>query len=1583
MTDGTHEKLVDYLRWVTADLHEARRELAELESAGHEPIAITGLACRAPGGARTPEALWELVDGGVDAISGFPTDRGWDLAALYDPDPTRPGTCYTREGGFLHDAAEFDAGFFGIGPREAITIDPQHRMLLETSWEAVERAGLDPLSLRGSDTGVFSGVVYQNYGNRRRVADEFEGHLAIGSSGSVASGRVAYALGLHGPAITVDTACSSSLVAIHLAAQSLRRGECAMALAGGATVMPLSDVFVEFARQRGLAPDGRCKAFSADADGTAWAEGVGVVLLERLSDARRNGRPVLAVVRGSAVNSDGASNGLTAPNGAAQQRVIEAALADAGLRPSDVDLLEAHGTGTRLGDPIEAAALQATYGRARPEGRPLLLGSLKSNIGHAQGAAGVLGLVKVVQALRHGVAPRTLHADRLTPEVDWGSGALRVLTDPAPWPRGDRPRRAAVSAFGMSGTNAHLVVEEGDAPPEPGERRPAGALVLPLSARGDAALRAAAADLVELPGEPVDVCWSLLTGRADLVDRAVVVATDRAGLTAGLQALAAGVPSAAAVTGRADVSGRVVFVFPGQGGQWVGMGARLLDESPVFAAAVARCAAAVEPLVDFRVVDVLRGGDLGRVDVVQPVSFVVMVALAELWRSFGVHPDVVVGHSQGEIAAACVAGALSPEDAARVVVLRSQAIAAGLDGGGMASIPLPRARVEELITGTGVSVAAVNGPGSVVVSGDVDPLVARVEGARRLPVDYASHSPAVDVLRERLLADLAPITPRPATTPMLSTVTGKWLDGPELDADYWFANLRRPVRFADAVSTLAGADCAVFVEVGAHPVLTSAIQDVLGGATSTATGTLRRDDGGLDRFLRSAAELHVRGVPVDWTPVFDGLDARRVDLPTYPFQRAHHWLQEAEPAAGQAGGDDPLWAAARDADGLCAELELTEPDQRAALHAVLPALTAWHDRRSERALLDSWRYRITWRTLPEPPEPAPRGDWLVVGPDPDLLAGATLDPGSADRAALADLLRPHTAVAGVLATPGVDVLALVQALGDAGVTAPLWCATTGAVAISPHDGPPDPAQAATWGLGRVVALEHPGRWGGLVDLADPADPRQRRRLAAVLAGPGADDGGEDQVAIRAEGVFARRLVRADPQPPAAPWTPRGTVLVTGGTGGVAAHVARRLAALGVDHLVLTSRRGPTAPGAPALAADLEALGARVTTAACDVADRAALAALLADLDRAGERVTAVVHAAGANAQTPVADTTPEEFAHVQAAKALGAEHLDELLGDRPLDAFVLFSSNAGVWGSGGQCAYAAANARLDALAQRRRARGRTATSVAWGAWDGGGMSSATPDIAAQLAQAGLRLMPPDRAVSALLDAVAHDETTTVVTDVRWEAFAARFTALRRSPLLADLPEARPEPVAPADEPDRGLAGELAALPEPERLRRLTDLVRAHAAAALGHPGPESVPVDVAFRDLGVDSLAAVELRNRASAATGAKLTPTAVFDHPTPRALAAHLAEHLAATRDSTARDSAAPDAGDPASALRGLDALAAALPAAAQDDALRERVTARLREVLGRWEELTGGPDDLDLDHISDDELFRLADSRLGPTGA
>ncbi|WP_128382554.1 type I polyketide synthase, partial [Streptomyces cavernae] len=677
--DNNEDKLRDYLKRVTTDLRHTRRRLAEFETREHEPVAIVATACRLPGGVATPEDLWTLVTEGTDTVGAMPTDRGWDLDALYDPDPDRTGTSYVREGAFLYDAAEFDAGFFGISPREALAMDPQQRLLLETTWELFERAGIDPNTLRGSSTGVFIGSSNQGYAvDGSKAPDDVEGHLLTGGSAAVLSGRLSYSFGFEGPAVSLDTMCSSSLVALHLAMQALRTGECSMAVTGGATVMATTRNFVEFSRQRGLAVDGRCKPFAEGADGTGWGEGVGVLLLERLSDARRNGHRVLAVVRGSAINQDGASNGLTAPNGPSQQRVIRAALANAGLSAADVDAVEAHGTGTKLGDPIEAQALLATYGQDRPEDRPLWLGSVKSNIGHGQAASGVSAVIKMVESLRHGVLPKSLHVDEPTSHIDWSTGALKLLTEAVDWPDTGRPRRAGVSSFGGSGTNAHVVLEQ--APPdaeaeaerdegaEQGAEAEQGAADVPvddvvvpllLSARSEAALRAQAERLVSaVEGgglKAVDVAHSLVSGRAALEERAVVVGADRDGLLAALRAVARGEQPAAMARGLADSPGddvESVFVFPGQGAQWVGMAVELLDSSPVFAARFGECAVALAPFVDFDLVQVVReGGSLDRVDVVQPVLWAVMVSLAAVWESFGVRPAAVVGHSQGEIAA--------------------------------------------------------------------------------------------------------------------------------------------------------------------------------------------------------------------------------------------------------------------------------------------------------------------------------------------------------------------------------------------------------------------------------------------------------------------------------------------------------------------------------------------------------------------------------------------------------------------------------------------------------------------------------------------------------------------------------------------------------------------------------------------------------------------------------------------------------------------------------------------------------------------------------------------------------------------
>ncbi|MEV6423378.1 type I polyketide synthase [Streptomyces sp. NPDC051662] len=1550
-----------------------------------DPVVIVSAACRFPGGVRTPEELWRFVLDGGDAIGPFPEDRGWDLDRIYHPEPDHPGTSYVREGGFLDGVAEFDAAFFGISPREALAMDPQQRLLLETSWEALERAGIVPASLAGSRTGVFVGSNGQNYSTLLGSAD-VEGHVLTGTASSVLSGRIAYTLGLEGPAMTVDTACSSSLVALHLAVRALAAGECDLALASGVTVMSGPEIFLEFSRQRGLAVDGRCKAFGPGADGTGWGEGVGTVLLERLSDARRLGHEILGVVRGTAVNQDGASNGLSAPNGPAQQRVIAQALADAGVAPADVDAVEAHGTGTRLGDPIEAHALLATYGQGRSEERPLWLGSVKSNLGHTQAAAGMAGVLKMLFAMRHGKLPRTLHAPEPTPEVDWSEGAVELLTANRPWPDVDRPRRAGVSAFGVSGTNAHVILEQAPEPaaleaPQVEQEPPVlGPAVLPwvLTAASGQALAAQGDRLRPLLSEaaPARVGRALVTTRALWQERAVLLAEGPEDRAAGLAALADGEEDPRVVRGTADTRGRVVFVFPGQGAQWAGMAARLWESSPVFAQWMDRCAEALAPLADWSLAEVIRQTDgapgLDRVDVLQPSSWAVSVSLAGLWRSCGVEPAAVVGHSQGEIAAACVAGGLSLEDGAALVTLRSGLIAEELSGrGGMMTVALPPAETAERIRRWDgrISVAAENSRRSTVVAGEpdaLDELLAECETAgvraRRIPVDYASHSAQVELIEARLTERAAGIAPRPGRIPFHSTTTGEPFDTAGLDAAYWYRNLRRPVLFGPVTERLLAQGHDMFLEMSPHPVLVPAVQDAIDaadgvGAVAAAVGSLRRDDGGPERFLRSLAEAFVRGAPVDWRTVLGTTDitgttdatgtsgTRPVELPTYAFQRVRFWPEPAPTGGGggHAEEDAPLWRAVDRGDLDAVATELALPDGR-SLGELVPALSDWRRRHKDSALVDGWRYRVSWTPVTSTtfsvPAAAPTGDWLLVTDEPDAAvarwAATALD---ATVTTLADLRRTTatatataTAWTGVVSLLGLadrphprhpavpvgvaDTLTLLTALRETGVDAPLWCLTQGAVGIGRSDQVTAPDQAQLWGLGRVSGLENPTRWGGLVDL--PADPDDRAAglLRAALTG----DTDEQEYALRPAGLYVRRLVRAplDRSAVRRPWRPRqdGTVVITGGTGALGARIARRLADAGAGHLLLTSRRGPAADGAAELAEELRASGTEVTVVACDVADRDRLAAALASVpDRFP--VTAVVHTAGVSRDAPLAGTTLTELADVVAAKALGARNLDELLAGHDLDAFVLFSSGAAIWGSAGQGGYAAANAYADALAADRRRRGLVATSVAWGSWAGGGMVDDT--LARELARGGVRSMDPDRAVDALQQALDHDETALTVTDMDWERFAAAYTAARPRPFLDDIPEAN-RPTAPdradtgADGP--GLAARLAGLSAAERDRELLDLVRTAAAAALGHTGTEAVAPSKPFKDLGFDSLTAVELRNRLTAATGLRLPATLVFDHPTPTAAAARLrglllgdSEHPAAPAAPAA---SAPLADDP-----------------------------------------------------------------------
>ncbi|WP_328973710.1 type I polyketide synthase [Streptomyces sp. NBC_00239] len=908
------------LRTLLEERDRLRHENDALKAGRGEPIAVVSMACRYPGGVSSPEELWDMVREGRDVVGEFPTDRGW--RDLYDADPDAVGRTYTKQAGFLKDVAGFDAEFFGISPREALATDPQQRLMLETAWEAFERAGIVPADVRGTDVGVFAGISSTEYGWRflESAPTDLEGYLLYGSSLSVASGRVSYELGLTGPSVSVDTACSASLVALHQAVQSLRSGESSMALAGGALVLSTPAALVEFARQGALSPDGKCKAFSDAADGTGWAEGVGWVLLERLSDARRNGHPVLAVIRGSAVNQDGASNGLTAPNGRAQEKVIRRALANAGVEASEVDLVEAHGTGTKLGDPIEAGALLATYGKDRAEGRPLWLGSLKSNMGHAQAAAGVGGVIKTVMAMRHGYLPKTLHVDAPSRHVDWASGGVELLTEGREWTRADGPRRAGVSSFGVSGTNAHVILEEApqeDAAPEPapGAGVVGGLVPWVLSGKSAAVVERQAERLrafvaADPAADLAAIGASLLSSRSRFEHRAVVLGRDRDELLGGLASLSGGAESTAVVRGTGGTRGGAVFVFPGQGSQWVGMGRTLYEAFPAFAQSIDACDAALSEWIDFSVLDVVRGAEgapsLDRVDVIQPTLFSVMVSLAALWRSWGVEPAAVVGHSQGEVAAAYVSGALSLRDAAKTVALRCKVMMDLLGHGAMALVAESAEVVaERLAPWEGLlSIGVVNGPRSVAVSGDPEALDAFVETmkadevqVRKLQAAYASHSHYVTPYRERLLEALADVSPQASQVPFYSTVYAEAIDTTRLGAEYWYSNLREQVRFEATVRQLTEDGFRVFAEMSPHPVLTASVQEIVEDLDDAVVlSSTRRDRPEAETVLGSLAQLHVRGGSVDWDALLG--THPRVDLPTYAFRRQRYWLNSLHTEAG-------------------------------------------------------------------------------------------------------------------------------------------------------------------------------------------------------------------------------------------------------------------------------------------------------------------------------------------------------------------------------------------------------------------------------------------------------------------------------------------------------------------------------------------------------------------------------------------------------------------------------------------------------------------------------------------------------------
>ncbi|UFQ18673.1 SDR family NAD(P)-dependent oxidoreductase [Streptomyces huasconensis] len=922
------ERLREYLKRAIAEARDARKRLREVEDKQHEPVAIVGMACRYPGDVRTPDDLWRLVAEGTDAIGPFPDNRGWDLTGLYDPDPDKPGTSYTRHGGFLYDADRFDAPFFNISPREATAMDPQQRLLLETSWEATENAGIAPTTLHGTRTGVFCGVMYSDYTSRLPTTPTHtEAYGFTGNSPSIASGRISYTLGLKGPAITIDTACSSSLVATHLATQALRTNECDLALAGGVTIMSAPTTFIEFSRQRGLSPDGRCKAFSHTADGTGWSEGAGILLLERLSDAQRNGHKILAVIRGSAINQDGASNGLTAPNGPSQEHVIRQALATAGLTPTDIDAVEAHGTGTTLGDPIEAQALLATYGQNRDPQNPLWLGTLKSNIGHTQAAAGVGGIIKMVQAMHHHTLPKTLHADQPTPHVDWNTGAVTLLTEPIPWPETGRPHRAGISSFGVSGTNAHLILEQAPEEPSPSPAPADDGVPGPwlLSGHTEEALRAQATQLHTFinanPQHPVhDVGFTLMTTRARLTHTAAVIAQDREGFLTGLTALANKTPSphihhAPPTT---PTTPRTAFLFTGQGSQHPGMGRELHTAFPAFADAYDTICEHLDPHLPQPLKTIVFADDntpqaalLHQTQYTQPALFALEVALYRLLEHHGVTPDLLLGHSVGEIAAAHTAGVLNLTDACTLVTARGRLMQSAPTGGTMTAIQATENEIRtSLAPYTGLlDLAAVNGPTSTVITGDTQAATQLAQTWREkgrkttnLTVSHAFHSPHMDGILNDFHHIAATLTYTPPHTPLISNITGHIATTEELtNPDYWTRQLRHTVRFHDGIQTLHHNNITTCLELGPAPILTALTRNSQADNPNTPQTfpTLRPGHPEPHTYTTALTQLTLHGAPLNPQHLFP--HAHHTTLPTYPFQRHNYWLDAPAPAGDAAG----------------------------------------------------------------------------------------------------------------------------------------------------------------------------------------------------------------------------------------------------------------------------------------------------------------------------------------------------------------------------------------------------------------------------------------------------------------------------------------------------------------------------------------------------------------------------------------------------------------------------------------------------------------------------------------------------------
>ena len=1467
---------------------DQQSRLEELERRRTEPIAIVGIGCHLPGAENGPEDFWQLLDLGKSAISAVPEDR-WDVAAYYDPDVDAPGRMASKWGGFLSRIDRFDAPFFGIAGREANSVDPQHRMLLEVCWEALEHAGHSPRKFSGTATGVFVGICASDYQTLllARGEETIDSYLASGTAPSIAAGRISYALGLQGPSIAVDTACSASLVAVHLACQSLRVDECRMALAGGVNAILSPKTTIALSKAHMMASDGRCKTFDGRADGFVRGEGCGMVVLKRLSDAQADGDHVLAVIRGSAVNQDGRSSGITAPSGMAQEAVIRAALAQAGVKPEEIGYVEAHGTGTSLGDPIEAHALAAVLGPGRGADNPLVVGSVKTNVGHLEAAAGIAGLIKAVLALQHEQIPAHLHFQQMNPHIDWGGVPVEIPVQGRPWPRSERRRLAGVSSFGFSGTNAHVIVEEAPTPPvrPPACERPLH--LLALSARTESALRELGdryAEVLQHTPAPVgDVCFTANAGRAHFEHRLAVTGSSSEELR---DALLKALPGRH-VRDREGI--RPVFLFPGQGAQYPGMGMQLYDTQPVFRAALDQCAELLRGELETPLLEVLWGTStalLEQTAYTQPGLFAVEYALAVLWRSWGIEPAAVLGHSVGEYVAACVAGVYSLGDGLKLIARRGRLMQSVAGHGAMAAVHATENHVRDALRGleSRVTIAAINAPESLVISGYEQELHIAEQrlmesdvSVQRLNVSHAFHSPQMHEMEEAFEAVAREIQFQPPRMRLLSSVTGRAVARDEMShAAYWRRQVSEPVRFRQAMETLRESDAMVFLEVGPGATLAGLGQQCIDAPEALWLPSLRRKREEWPQMLDSLSQLYVYGAEINWAAFDQPYPRRRLPLPTYPFQRQRYWL----PATSTPKTPSPPTQTSRDIDDPADEVP------------------------------SDWFYEIAWQPLqwqPGSSNKATARRWLIVPNSGGLVSGLAYrireDGGQAIVATSPEDVAAHLHseaydfVIYLAGAPNDDLangpaiqlaeaLEAVKAVVVAQSAARLWIITSAAQQVLPGQAGLNLVQAPLWGLGRTVALEHPDCWGGLLDL-DPHATVSESCEGIISAIRNSQQ--EDQVALRSAQAYGARLVRrASPSGPAPRFNPERAYLITGGLSGLGLKVATWMAGRGARRLALLSRRAP-AEEATVVIEKLRRDGVRVETYAADVSSMPQMETVFRDISNLG----GVVHCAGVLDDGVLTQQTANRMERVLAPKIMGAWNLHRLTAGLSLEFFVMFSSVASLTGSSGQASYAAGNAFLDALACDRRSNGLTALSINWGGWAETGMAARS--VTQRRRDTPLTLMPVDQALTAMGGALLSQSAQVCIAAINWHAYKNLYAS---HPFLSNLRNEDPVGSDRAHSAGGRVAEsqthvfQLLNSSPGERKGQLVQYLAEILAPILG-VAVESLDLTYPITDFGLDSLMALEFRNRINSELRVVVPTISLLKGPCLEELAGRLAAEM------------------------------------------------------------------------------------------